>query len=481
MTVRRGAPSARRGRSADSPPQSVRTTRTSLTTRGAGMLGAGAVTWAVGASTGTDVVVLSGAVLFFAPALSWLSLRVTGLGRRGGSLLLSRSATPSPTEAGSPIAITATIHPRTATARTSQRVHSLILAAPVPDFQREGVPLRAQIRASFARIELSYEIYPIRRGRWPLGPLLAAYTDPLGLARAQGVLNDDVEVAVWPLTVPVTTPHTSGAAGLAPTRSGAADPSEEDSSLRAYQPGDDLRRVHWASAARHSQLMVRSGEGASISPACVLVDLPPLPSALAAQANGAHTPEGAVTEWTITVASSMALHLLEAGHATRLISTASASDQAGLSLHGASPTWVRPREHEARSLVLNQLIDLAVPIASEGARDARAQVLAAASQHGRRSELVVVVLAGPQGLADDDPAESVDNVVADLRSLASGGGRRYVLLTGPALPGAPEPHHRDDPAATFASALSAEGWHVHAAPPDTDLRSLWHDMAGSTR
>ena len=449
------------------------------------MLSAGAVTWAVGASTGTEVVVLSGAILVFAPALSWLTLRVTRLGRRGGALLLSRTATPVPTEVGSPVAVTATIHPRTATARTSQLLHSLILAAPVPAFQREGAPLRAKIRASFARIELSYEILPVRRGRWPLGPLLAAYTDPLGLARTQGVLNDEVEIAVWPLTVPIDSPGTPGSAGLSPTRSGAAEPSDEDSSLRAYQPGDDLRRVHWASAARHNQLMVRSGEGATISPACVLLDIPPLPSPLAEQANDAHTPEGTINEWTITVAASMALHLLESGHSTRLISTSSPSDQPGLSMHGGTPSWVRPREYEARSLVLNQTIDLAVPSTTQASTASRAQIFASASQHGRRSEMLVVVLAGPRDLEGGGTSREVADLLAELRGLGSGARRRYALITGAAVDDSADLHRTRDarggPAHTFASALSTEGWHVRAVPVDTDLRSLWHDVAEASR
>jgi uncharacterized protein (DUF58 family) len=48
---------------------------------------------------------------------------------------------------------------------------------------------------------------------------------------------------------------------------------EEPESLRAYQPGDDLRAVHWPSTARMDRVMVRQPDAAAPQRHTVAVDL----------------------------------------------------------------------------------------------------------------------------------------------------------------------------------------------------------------
>jgi uncharacterized protein (DUF58 family) len=56
---------------------------------------------------------------------------------------------------------------------------------------------------------------------------------------------------------------------------GRPDPGGDFLTLREYQPGDDLRRVHWRSTARRDELMVRQGELRRRAPAVVLLDVRP--------------------------------------------------------------------------------------------------------------------------------------------------------------------------------------------------------------
>ena len=108
-------------------------------------------------------------------------------------------------------------------------------------------------------VEARYRIRPRERGVRRIGPIGEERSDPLGLA-IRRVEHDVIdEVLVHPVV------HT-----LAATTSGAVirqqalsrkrisdDPVSDFRSLRLYVPGDDPRRIHWASSARVGQPVVR--------------------------------------------------------------------------------------------------------------------------------------------------------------------------------------------------------------------------------
>ncbi|UNK70425.1 DUF58 domain-containing protein [Microbacterium sp. H1-D42] len=100
-----------------------------------------------------------------------------------------------------------------------------------------------------------------RRGVVKVGPVSVVRGDPLGVFERAHRRDDPVDLYVHPKTV-----HFGGQSlGFLRDLEGlpAADLSRDDVSFHAlleYQPGDDLRHVHWRSTARTGTMMVRQFE-----------------------------------------------------------------------------------------------------------------------------------------------------------------------------------------------------------------------------
>ncbi|WP_245570327.1 DUF58 domain-containing protein [Microbacterium luticocti] len=110
-------------------------------------------------------------------------------------------------------------------------------------------------------VEELFAIPTSRRGVLPVGPVSVVRGDPLGLFERVHRRDDPVDLYVHPRTVAFdgqTLGFLRDLEGLP-----ATDLSPDDVSfhaLREYQPGDDLRHVHWRSTARTGALMVRQYE-----------------------------------------------------------------------------------------------------------------------------------------------------------------------------------------------------------------------------
>jgi uncharacterized protein (DUF58 family) len=109
----------------------------------------------------------------------------------------------------------------------------------------------------------SYRLPTARRGVIRVGPLVVTLGDPFGFTAMSIPAAGATELIVYPRVDPVApVPLASGSDPLA----GAEHPSslgrvgEDFYALRQYVVGDDLRRVHWPSTARHDELMVRQDE-----------------------------------------------------------------------------------------------------------------------------------------------------------------------------------------------------------------------------
>jgi uncharacterized protein (DUF58 family) len=122
----------------------------------------------------------------------------------------------------------------------------------------------------------AYRLPTDKRGILEIGPLRVEMADPFGIARITMTASGVSELTVYPHTdtiVPV--PLTSGNDPMA----GAEHPNalgrsgEDFYALRHYQVGDDLRRVHWPSTAKHDELMVRQDEQPWQGRATVLCDI----------------------------------------------------------------------------------------------------------------------------------------------------------------------------------------------------------------
>jgi len=107
----------------------------------------------------------------------------------------------------------------------------------------------------------TYQLPPLRRGVYKLGPLSVRVSDPFGLAEAEHRSAGEATLVVYPRFEVL--PYGSLSLGDRPSlgRARRARGSEPDSFLlRRYVPGDDLRRVHWPTTARVGELTLRQDE-----------------------------------------------------------------------------------------------------------------------------------------------------------------------------------------------------------------------------
>ena len=124
--------------------------------------------------------------------------------------------------------------------------------------------------------QASYRLPADRRGVFAIGPLEAERSDPFGLATRSAAIAPVTELTVYPRIDKVrplpdspgrdrhhTTPR-AAAVGLT---------GEDFYALRAYQQGDDLRRVHWPSTARRDEIMIRQNEVPWQGRATIVLDI----------------------------------------------------------------------------------------------------------------------------------------------------------------------------------------------------------------
>ncbi|TML92502.1 MAG: DUF58 domain-containing protein [Actinobacteria bacterium] len=158
----------------------------------------------------------------------------------------------------------------------------------------------------------AYRLPTDRRGVFEIGPLEITNLDSFGLASIRQVVAAATELTVYPaLDAIVPLPQTQGHDPLAgadhPTALGVA--GEDFYALRAYEMGDDLRRVHWPSTARVDELMIRQNEMPWQGRATVLLDT-------RAQAH-----EGDSLEVAVRAAASVVNACWRQGSLVRLVTT----------------------------------------------------------------------------------------------------------------------------------------------------------------
>ena len=160
---------------------------------------------------------------------------------------------------------------------------------------------------------LTYPLRPVLRGVHRVGPLSGTAGDPLGLAEFERELAPADRLLVLPLVVPLRgLPPAIGAgegtpgAALAHQGQGASDVL-----IRPYRQGDELRRVHWKSTARHDELMVRLEERPWRGGMSVLLD----------RRDVAHRGRGADSslEFAVSLTASICTHLLARGEPLELL------------------------------------------------------------------------------------------------------------------------------------------------------------------
>jgi uncharacterized protein (DUF58 family) len=142
----------------------------------------------------------------------------------------------------------------------------------------------------------AYRLPTDERGVFDLGPLQLIFSDPLGVAARSVVAADATKLTVFPrVDVIQPLPRTLGY----DPQAGADHPNalgrtgEDFYALRAYELGDDLRRVHWKASAKVDDLMIRQDEMPWEGRTTVVLDL----------RRGVHTP--ASLELAVSAAASI--------------------------------------------------------------------------------------------------------------------------------------------------------------------------------
>ena len=171
-------------------------------------------------------------------------------------LEVGRSIHPARVHVGTPSRVDLTIRNLRATTTPVLRLRD-------PVSGTRGADLLVPPLGRAERTIAAYRLPTDRRGLVQIGPLDVVVGDPFGLVSVATVAAPKVALTVYPHVdqidpLPYTTGHDPLAGARQPNSLGRT--GEDFYALRPYVVGDDLRRIHWPSSARHDDLLVRQNE-----------------------------------------------------------------------------------------------------------------------------------------------------------------------------------------------------------------------------
>jgi uncharacterized protein (DUF58 family) len=281
----------------------------------------------------------------------------------------------------------------------------------------------------------SYSLLAHSRGRYVLGPLSIDVSDPFALTRSRVEFPGRDEVVVTPAVEDLesgpTTPF-GHASGLSLAKH-LFRTGEEFFTMRAYQEGDDLRRIHWPSVARSGALMIRQDESTRRSNAVLFLDT---------RRSAIGQTRSPAFERCASAAASIGMLLLRYGFTLRLATTQLA------------PSPVSG----------DQLLDTLAAVSHDAARSpgtALARLRGAAS-----AETTLVTIGAPP-----DPSELVS-----LIRVGSVFGPKLAVLVYPIDPAGLPPDRQaqlEGRASSARLSLSRSGWEVLVLAPETRLKDVW--------
>jgi uncharacterized protein (DUF58 family) len=240
----------------------------------------------------------------------------------------------------------------------------------------EEVELRSRSRG---RHSGSYRLHEVPRGRHPFAPVRLSIADPFGLAKTELAIEERQALFVYPRLVELERLFLDGGAGAEHGRRLLLRRpiGFELHSVRDYQQGESLRRVHWPSTARRGALMVKELEDSPRDEVAVLLDGDP--------AAVAGSPPNTSFDVAVRAAGSILLAQVQRGRRCVLVLNSAGREVQAVSSDG--PEWQRALE----------LLAAAQP----DARGPAAAVLQSAESPAARSlELVVVTSRIERSLVD---------------------------------------------------------------------------------
>ncbi|MBE7323238.1 DUF58 domain-containing protein [Nocardioides sp. Y6] len=284
----------------------MRDALSSLTTRGRTFLAAGTTTVVCGLVLGQWAMIQLGLLAALVPLCA-----AATVGRAPTRLTLHREVTPRLVTAGQSAAVRLHLE-------HDGRLPSgtLLLEEVVPYALGERPRFVVDDARGAWQRDLTYTVRPEVRGHHVVGPLTMRVTDPFGMVELGRTFHTTAPL--------VATPRTYSLSGQGPARawagSGHSRPRSfsvgqaEDVTVRDYQQGDDVRRIHWPSSARTGELMVRREEQPWQARTVIVLD----------SRSGAHRGRGAASsfETAVSITASLALHLTDAGHELQVATAA---------------------------------------------------------------------------------------------------------------------------------------------------------------
>jgi uncharacterized protein (DUF58 family) len=231
------------------------------TTKGWAALGIGLALPILWLAFGERVMLAVAVFLTLAVAIGVVSVRLAR-----PNVGISRSITPAQVHAGDRAIVVVGLV-------AGQTIHS---ATVVDEVHGLGTArfITGRIHAG-ENVEARYEVLCHPRGVYRIGPATVMVEDPFGLAQSVGNAKSVDRLVVFPAVEELT--GLPAGRGLDPsadtTRASFTQAGGEDFfTLREYQIGDDLRRVHWPTSAKRDELMIRQLEAHWQSRALVLLD-----------------------------------------------------------------------------------------------------------------------------------------------------------------------------------------------------------------
>ena len=293
-----------------------------------------------------------------------------------------------------------------------------------------GMPSRGQQRAQ-------YSLLPQTRGSYTIGPLKIDVSDPFALSRLRLQFDERDELLVTPEIEDLTSsPDSPFGTNFGSSRAKHLfRTGEEFYTMREYQTGDDLRRLHWPSVARTGALMIRQDESSRRSTALVFVD----------------TREA----------------MLGKGHGLAFERGISCAASVGVLLaHGGFSLRVATADTPPAAVTEDAFLDVLAGVTHSGVRSIAATLTRLRAGSG--SDTTLVVVAAPP-------------VSTELPSFVRAGaafGPKLAVLVHPTDPDTLAQDRRaqlEGRASQARHTLTRSGWDVVVLSPSDRLRDVWHE------
>ena len=301
-----------------------------------------------------------------------------------------------------------------------------------------GRPARLVVGGVAARgsRQVAYTVMAQARGRYRLGPLTIDVADPFALTRQRLEFDELDELLVTPeIEDLASTPDPGSGPSWGATRARQLfRTGEEYYTMRQYQEGDDLRRIHWPSVARTGDLMIRQDESSRRASGLIFLDN-------RGHALGhAHTP---AFERAVSVAASLGVLLARRGFTLRVGST------------------------ESRPAAVNEdrFLDTLAGISHAAARSVGPSL--AHLRASATSDTSLVYVAAPPA-----PGE-----LTSLIRAGAGFGPKLVVLVHPVDPQSLPPGRAaqlEGRATQARLAFARAAWDCIVLTPSTSLKERWH-------